>query len=804
MRPKLHILMVEDSALDAEIVLRELHRGGFEPVCKRVDTAPAFTAALAAGGWDAVIADYNLPEYSAIEALVQMQRSGQDLPFIIVSGAIGEEVAVAAMKCGAHDYILKNSLARLVPAVERELRDARVRRERRESQEAVLRLGAIVESSGDAIVGEGLDGKVTSWNCGAIRLFGYSAEEMIGRPVLKLVPPDREEEETRILERLRRGGIADHFETVRVRKDGRRVEVSVTISPIRDRSGKVIGASGISRDITERRRAETAVAALSKLGQSLASASTPYDAARVIGNIADELFTLDAFSLDLYSTEEDRIETVLNVDTVDGEKREMPPTHGDGTPSPLARKIMLHGAELILRERDKSLPAAAIAFGDISRTSASLMYVPIRNQARVIGLLSVQSYTAKLYDHRSLRTLQTLAEYCGGALERIRARNELRLSEERYKQLAESAPAGIFECDGSGRCTYVNARWSEISGLGLEASHRLGWLAAIHPEERADAQENWRRAVAEGRGWDGQHRVLTPDGVVRWVRALAAAVSSSDGEPGYVGTVEDITAIKQSEDGLRSSREQLRALAAHLQSVREEERKHITREIHDELGQALTGFKMDLAWIRNRIQAEEWPESQPILDKIKSMGALVDSTATLVRRLCTELRPGVLDDLGLVAAIEWQAREYQSRTGIGCAVNMALDDLTVDPERSTALFRIFQEILTNVARHAKATQVDAVFKVMGGQIWLEARDNGRGIKPDEIAGAKSLGLLGMRERALVLGGEVEVQGTAGKGTVVTVKMPLPGFKPEAAKTAKAGEGNSHAPDNLKTKRKAIH
>ena len=242
----------------------------------------------------------------------------------------------------------------------------------------------------------------------------------------------------------------------------------------------------------------------------------------------------------------------------------------------------------------------------------------------------------------------------------------------------------------------------------------------------------------------------------------------------------------QAERELRTSREQLRALAAHLQSVREEDRKLIAREIHDELGQTLTGFKMDLAWIRHRLQPESAEISpQPLLDKISEMGALIDGAADLIRKLCTELRPGILDDLGLIPAVEWQAREFQKRTGIECALKLEVANLNFEPQRSTALFRIFQEILTNVARHAGADRVDVHLKRTDGEVILEVRDNGKGLEPAKLSGEESLGLLGMKERALLFGGKVSFVGKKGAGTTVTVNIPLtePAAAPKTRRTA---------------------
>jgi signal transduction histidine kinase len=229
---------------------------------------------------------------------------------------------------------------------------------------------------------------------------------------------------------------------------------------------------------------------------------------------------------------------------------------------------------------------------------------------------------------------------------------------------------------------------------------------------------------------------------------------------------------KRTEDQLRNSEKQLRALAARLQSVREEERAMIAREIHDELGQVLTGLKIDLFWLSKKL-----PEDQKsLLGKTKSMLELIDTTIQSVRKLSTELRPGVLDNLGLKAAIEWQIGEFQTRTGIRCEFIAPKEDIALDQDCSTAVFRIFQETLTNVVRHSKATRVNITLEKSADHLLLEVQDNGKGIQESKIVDLKSLGLLGMRERALYFGGKVKFEGIQGKGTKVTVLIPLNGKK----------------------------
>jgi signal transduction histidine kinase len=228
---------------------------------------------------------------------------------------------------------------------------------------------------------------------------------------------------------------------------------------------------------------------------------------------------------------------------------------------------------------------------------------------------------------------------------------------------------------------------------------------------------------------------------------------------------------RRAEEQLRESHERLRQLSVYLQTVREEERTRIAREVHDELGQALTGCQLDLSWIGSKLAKEK--DLKPLLEKTRALMAHIDSTIKMVRRIATELRPGILDHFGLAEALEWQANEFQTRTGIKCDVHAGLRDTRLHPDLNTAFFRIFQETLTNIIRHAGATQVTVHLKQRDARIILEVKDNGRGISAEEISNTRSMGLLNMRERAGLLGGDFKISaGAGGKGTKVTVSIPI--------------------------------
>ena len=491
-RKVLHVLLIEDSRDDAELVLHELDEGGFEVVSVRVESETGMREALSGGIWDVVISDYNLPGFGAGKALSMLHESGRDIPFIIVSGCIGEEIAIALMKEGVNDFVMKDKLARLVPAIEREVREAAVRREHRKAQEALLANEKLLKGITSAL-GEGvlvLDdcGRLIFMNPEAERLLGWARGELSGRDVYAVIHS-------------------------------------------------------------------------------------------------------------------------LNQDGV--------------------------------------LPESA----------------------------------------------------CWG-LEALTG-GEVRRTEE-----------DVF----------------------------------------------WRK-----------------DGSLMPVSIVASAMMEDGSAVASVVVFQDISQRKQAEWELLESSKQLRKLTSHLQTVREEERTRIARELHDEFGQMLMGIKLDAKWLESSLPAD----LPGVANKMASMFGLIDETVDAMRRVAADLRPVMLDDLGLAAAVEWLAEEFGRRTGIAVSCEFDIcepdccseDDYTLDKTLATAAFRIMQECLTNIARHAKAGKVQVVLRCRDDKLMLQVVDDGKGMPDVHAIKRNSFGILGMQERARGFGGSVEFYSTPGAGVRVEVSLP---------------------------------
>jgi len=304
---------------------------------------------------------------------------------------------------------------------------------------------------------------------------------------------------------------------------------------------------------------------------------------------------------------------------------------------------------------------------------------------------------------------------------------------------------------------------------------RLAFSSIVHPDDISRVGAEVERYTHEGRTeFVQEYRIMTKSGDIRWVDDRTWVRREADGTAThYQGIVVDITERRRAEDELRQSHAQMRALAERLQQIREESQIAIAREIHDELGGGLTGVKMDLSWLSQMLgKGKADKESDPLMKRIQAANQLIDDLIRNVRRIGTTLRPSVLDDLGLIAALEWESVEFSSRTGIQCEFVSAYEYVNLADTTATAVFRIFQEAMTNVARHSGADKVTILFREDAGYLYLEVMDNGRGITEPEVLGMKSLGILGMRERALVFGGELSISGEPGRGTTVVLKIPI--------------------------------
>ncbi len=271
----INVLVVEDSENDTELLMEELRRNGYDPKHRRVQTSETMRAAIQQHQWDVVISDYTMPQFSGSEALDLFARLELDIPFIFVSGTLGEEAAVRMMKAGAHDYIVKGNLSRLVPAIEREIESARTRQAQIRAEAAMHHLAAIVKSSKDAIYGKDLNCNIISWNPGAEQVYGYRADEILGKSIAVLFPGNRRDELLETIANVRRGELVGTHETERRHKDGRIISVSLTCSPIIDAEGKITGASVIARDISLQKQDELdRLSLISELTEALSQVTT--------------------------------------------------------------------------------------------------------------------------------------------------------------------------------------------------------------------------------------------------------------------------------------------------------------------------------------------------------------------------------------------------------------------------------------------------------------------------------------------------------------------------------------------------
>jgi two-component system sensor histidine kinase UhpB len=382
-----------------------------------------------------------------------------------------------------------------------------------------------------------------------------------------------------------------------------------------------------------------------------------------------------------------------------------------------------------------------------------------------------------------LNEQRQMSALCGIVIditERRRAESALQIAQTKLRQTLQASNTGLWDWNTVTNEVEFTPEWKRQ--LGYEDHEIAGrfeeWEARLHPEDQERALAYVRAYLEKPeREYAQEFRLQHKDGSYRWIASRASFALEPDGRRvRLLGSHMDITDRKRSEEQLQRTLGELRTLSQRLDVVREEERTRIARELHDELGVRLTCLKLDLAWLQSLMVRESLPPRDKMAEKLHSMTAEVDATIASVQRLVVELRPGILDDLGLVAAIEWQCQDFERRSGTPCVCKASQEKIVLDGAHATAAFRICQEALTNVARHAKATSIRVLIEQINGELLLEIQDDGQGIRTEQLTDSASSGLLGMRERASSLGGHVGIDSWLGKGTTVTLRLPIAASK----------------------------
>lgn len=605
--------------------------------------------------------------------------------------------------------------------------------------ESEYRFRSLVEGARDIIFTLSTDSTLTSINPAFETVTNWSRSQWIGEPLTALLHPDDAGFCQDVVQAILERGAPLTCSMQLSMKQGGYVTGEFVGTP-QMRQGRVEGVLGIIRDVTERRRIEDALRVSEERLRSIVQSTK--DAIVLVNALMKVAFW----------------------------NKGAEATFGYAAEEVIGRPVTMIIPERYHEQLERNVQRARV-FERTQMASKTLELVGLRKEGGEFPLeLSLTSWKGKsdLFFTIIMRDIS----------ERRSAEEELDRLHRHNQVVLNSAGEGIYGVDREGRLTFVNPAAAKM--FGWEAEELIGQSlhALVHPADLhgVSSPEQPCPIVEAITGGEVREHVDSTfwrkDGTSFSVEYVSTPIRERGDVVGAVVVFKDTTDRKRAEEQLQDSLRRLRKLSRRMEGIREEERGRIARELHDELGVGLTCLKIDLSRLGGLLRERSAPRDRArIEEKIRGMKEQVDSTITSVQRLVAELRPGVLDDLGLVAAIEWQCRDFQRRTGIACHCTVSHEDLRIDPEHATAVFRICQEALTNVTRHAQATEVQVRLEDQGVGLLLQVSDNGRGIPQERLADAKSFGLLGMRERADLLGGDVQIDTRDGAGCTITLRLP---------------------------------
>lgn len=736
----IRILLIEDNPGDVRLLREYLAEGGASRFkLTNVDRLSKGLELVVETSFDVVLLDLVLPDSQGLDTVVRLRAASKKIPIVVLTGVEDEELGLRLIQVGAQDYLVKGHVTG--PLLTRSLRYA-VERERVEEtlREQTKILHSILHSMGEGVVVTVPDDTPVLLNPAAERILGLSLHEeaaaewtrWLGRSSADAVAGALKAK-LPFLRVLRGGGLNNVEMSIRDVAKSEVAWISVNARSLEDDTGAQRGRVIVFRDVTRNRKAE----------EGLRESEARFRA--IIDNSPALIFLKD--SEGRYLLVNRRFEELFHVANRD----------------------------LIGKTDDEIFPPAQAAAFRANDRKVLEGEAPMEFEE--VALHDDGPHTSIVVKFPLLNAQGECSAICGIATditERKRAEAALQIAQTKLRQTLQASNTGLWDWNTVTNEVEFTTEWKRQ--LGYEDHEIVGrfeeWEARLHPADRERAMGYVRAYLEKPEGEYAQEfRLRHKDGSYRWIAARASFAPEPAGRRvRLLGSHIDITGRKRAEEQLQDTLDRVRTLSQRLEAVREEERTRIARELHDELGVRLTCLKLDLARLQSMMGESMFPREK-MEEKIRSMTAEVDSTIASAQGLVAELRPGVLDDLGLVAAIEWQCQDFERRSGIRCCCEAREGDIQLDRPQATAAFRICQEALMNVARHAKATSIRVLVEQLNGDLLLEIQDNGLGIPVEKLTDSASFGLLGMRERAASLGGQIEIAGQPGKGTTVMLRLP---------------------------------
>jgi len=601
--------------------------------------------------------------------------------------------------------------------------------EKKKAEEARFRHSAIVESSDDGIASVGLNGVIASWNPGAERLFGYTEQEAVGQPVTFLVPPELVEEEKKILETLRAGGRINQFETVRIAKTGKRIPVSLSIAPIKDSTGEVVGFSGIARDITRQKQAEEKLREYERAVEA-----------------SEEMIVVV-----------DRDYRYLIANRKFLEMRKMTKEQVIGR---LPHEVLNEGFfEAVVKEKlDQCFR------GEVVRYELKYTYPHVGER----------NILASYFPIEGAQGVDRVACIFLDITDRKMAEASLRESEERFRVVADTAPVMIWMSGVDKQSTYFNQAWRDFTGSAVDVQQRSDLAVITHPDDFERSSRIYDEAFESRRPFRKECRLRRHDGEYRWILDTGVPRFLADGSfVGFIGSCIDVTDHKLAEQALSNVNRQL--IEAH-----EQERARIARELHDDINQRIALLGVQLETAQQSLPASAVQSKDRIAEALEFVVNLGNDIQSLSHRL----HSSKLEFLGLETASAGLCRELSARQKVEIDFHSENIPKNLPKEISFCLFRVLQEALQNASKHSGSRHLKVLLASRGGnEIELTVRDSGIGFEPEKAMKGLGLGLANMQERLRLVDGTLSIQSKPHRGTTIHAHVPI------SPRLAPTGTGN---------------